>query len=110
MAVAANSPFLFGRDLWAETRIPLFEQANQKRVCFVYDHVEFVAIQAKKNVRGEKRDALVSVDEGVIHDEGFKQGCAHFREVFVIPGLRSEQRAIQQAKISNAGLTAESFD
>lgn len=27
VAVSANSPFLFGRDLWAETRIPLFEQA-----------------------------------------------------------------------------------
>ncbi len=27
LAAAANSPFLFGRDLWAETRIPLFEQA-----------------------------------------------------------------------------------
>lgn len=27
VAVAANSPFLFGHDLWAETRIPLFEQA-----------------------------------------------------------------------------------
>lgn len=27
VAVAANSPFLFGRDLWEESRIPLFEQA-----------------------------------------------------------------------------------
>lgn len=27
MALCANSPLLFGRDLWAETRIPLFEQA-----------------------------------------------------------------------------------
>ncbi len=27
VAVGANSPFLFGHDLWAETRIPLFEQA-----------------------------------------------------------------------------------
>ena len=27
MAVSANSPFLFGKDLWAESRIPLFEQA-----------------------------------------------------------------------------------
>ena len=26
VAVAANSPFLFGRDLWRETRVPLFEQ------------------------------------------------------------------------------------
>lgn len=27
VAAAANSPYLFGRDLWDETRIPLFEQA-----------------------------------------------------------------------------------
>jgi gamma-glutamyl:cysteine ligase YbdK (ATP-grasp superfamily) len=27
VAITANSPFLFGRDLWAETRIPLFEQS-----------------------------------------------------------------------------------
>ena len=27
VAVAANSPYLFGRDLWDETRIPAFEQA-----------------------------------------------------------------------------------
>jgi len=27
VALAANSPFLFGRDLWDETRVPLFEQA-----------------------------------------------------------------------------------
>ncbi len=27
VAVSANSPFLFGKDLWCETRIPVFEQA-----------------------------------------------------------------------------------
>lgn len=27
VAMSANSPFLFGKDLWDETRIPLFEQA-----------------------------------------------------------------------------------
>jgi gamma-glutamyl:cysteine ligase YbdK (ATP-grasp superfamily) len=27
VALSANAPFLFGRDLWAETRIPLFEQS-----------------------------------------------------------------------------------
>jgi len=27
VAVSANSPFLFGKELWQETRIPLFEQA-----------------------------------------------------------------------------------
>jgi gamma-glutamyl:cysteine ligase YbdK (ATP-grasp superfamily) len=30
-ALGANSPFLFGRELWAETRIPLFEQATDTR-------------------------------------------------------------------------------
>lgn len=27
VGISANSPFLFGRNLWSETRIPLFEQA-----------------------------------------------------------------------------------
>ncbi len=27
VAVSANAPYLFGRDLWDETRVPLFEQA-----------------------------------------------------------------------------------
>lgn len=31
LAVGANSPFLFGRQLWAETRIALFEQATDTR-------------------------------------------------------------------------------
>jgi hypothetical protein len=31
VALAANSPYLFGRHLWAETRIPLFEQAIETR-------------------------------------------------------------------------------
>ncbi|KAA9381744.1 glutamate--cysteine ligase [Microbispora cellulosiformans] len=31
VAVAANSPFLFGRELWRETRISLFEQATDTR-------------------------------------------------------------------------------
>jgi gamma-glutamyl:cysteine ligase YbdK (ATP-grasp superfamily) len=31
VALAANSPFLFGRQLWQETRIPLFEQSTDTR-------------------------------------------------------------------------------
>jgi hypothetical protein len=31
VAVAANSPFLFGRELWRETRLILFEQATDTR-------------------------------------------------------------------------------
>jgi hypothetical protein len=29
VAISANSPFLFGKELWHETRIPLFEQAAE---------------------------------------------------------------------------------
>lgn len=51
VALAANSPFLFGADLWDETRIPLFEQAvrlpgyawldgtRQERVTFGHDYI-----------------------------------------------------------------------
>jgi gamma-glutamyl:cysteine ligase YbdK (ATP-grasp superfamily) len=31
LALGANSPFLFGKQLWQETRIPLFEQATDAR-------------------------------------------------------------------------------
>jgi gamma-glutamyl:cysteine ligase YbdK (ATP-grasp superfamily) len=31
VALAANSPYLFGRELWRETRLPLFEQVTDTR-------------------------------------------------------------------------------
>ncbi len=31
VALGANAPFLFGRELWRETRVPLFEQATDTR-------------------------------------------------------------------------------
>lgn len=46
VAIAANSPYLFGKDLWDETRIPLFEQSvrvggpGQHRVGFGYGFLE----------------------------------------------------------------------
>ena len=45
VAMSANSPFLFGRRLWDETRIPLFEQAVEcgelahRRVSFGDDYI-----------------------------------------------------------------------
>ncbi len=46
VAISANSPYLFGKDLWDETRIPLFEQSvrlgepGQHRVSFGYGYLE----------------------------------------------------------------------
>jgi len=46
VAISANSPYLFGKDLWDESRIPLFEQSvevgnpNRRRVCFGYGYIK----------------------------------------------------------------------
>jgi gamma-glutamyl:cysteine ligase YbdK (ATP-grasp superfamily) len=54
VALTANSPFLFGRDLWDETRIPLFEQAvavsatthsKRNRVSFGHGYVTHSLIE-----------------------------------------------------------------
>ena len=52
VALAANSPYLFGHDLWDETRIPLFEQAvsvgasdYSKRVSFGVRYAEHSVLE-----------------------------------------------------------------
>ncbi len=40
VAISANSPYLFGRDLWDETRIPLFEQAVAMADVYGHDGVQ----------------------------------------------------------------------
>jgi hypothetical protein len=55
VAASANSPFLFGRDLWEETRVPLFEQAvdtgGRQRVTFGSGYLESSPIESfRENV------------------------------------------------------------
>jgi len=40
VAVSANSPYLFGKDLWDETRIPLFEQSVEIKADKQLDEVQ----------------------------------------------------------------------
>lgn len=66
VAVSANSPFLFGRDLWDETRIPLFEQAVE---------VGGYAAAAQGPLR------RVSFGSGYVHEslfECFQENLDHF--------------------------------
>jgi gamma-glutamyl:cysteine ligase YbdK (ATP-grasp superfamily) len=59
VALASNSPFLFGRELWCETRIPLFEQAVsvggsplRERVGFGINYAEGTVLDAfRANIR-----------------------------------------------------------
>ncbi|MCG6862328.1 MAG: glutamate--cysteine ligase [Chromatiaceae bacterium] len=50
VAVSANSPFLFGCDLWAESRIPLFEQAVSVGGSFFGERVTFGLRYVKDSV------------------------------------------------------------
>ena len=50
VAVSANSPFLFGYDLWEESRIPLFEQAVSVGGSFFCERVTFGLRYAEDSV------------------------------------------------------------
>jgi gamma-glutamyl:cysteine ligase YbdK (ATP-grasp superfamily) len=50
VAIAANSPYLFGRDLWDETRIPLFEQAVSPGGPILEERVSFGFRYARASV------------------------------------------------------------
>jgi hypothetical protein len=79
VAVSANSPFLFGHNLWQETRIPLFEQAIEsggyagathgpvKRVSFGSDYARHSIFECfQENL--EHFPALLPVDLGEASD------------------------------------------
>ena len=73
-------------------------------------YLQFISIQTKRDICPKKGNALVTVNEGAVHDQGLEQGSAHFRQVFVVTGLGPEKRAIEKAWIPNADFTAESLD
>jgi hypothetical protein len=50
VAVSANSPYLFGCDLWAETRIPLFEQAVSAGGSTLCERVSFGVRYAERSI------------------------------------------------------------
>ena len=50
VALAANSPYLFGHNLWAETRIPVFEQTIEIGRTELTKRVSFGASYAKQSI------------------------------------------------------------
>jgi hypothetical protein len=50
VGIAANSPFLFGCDLWSETRIPLFEQAVSVGGSILSERVSFGIRYAEQSI------------------------------------------------------------
>ncbi|MGD8711623.1 MAG: glutamate-cysteine ligase family protein [Thiohalophilus sp.] len=66
VALTANSPFLFGKNLWAETRIPVFEQAV---AVGGYDAARFGPIRRVTFGNGYVRESLM---------ECFEDNLAHY--------------------------------
>ena len=66
LAVGANSPFLFGRELWDETRIPLFEQSIEAGG---FEGVNRGPLLRVSFGQGYARNSLY---------EPFQENCEHF--------------------------------
>jgi gamma-glutamylcysteine synthetase len=65
VALSANSPFLFGKNLWAETRIPVFEQAVSVGG---YDAARFGPIRRVTFGNGYVRNSLMECfDDNLAH-------------------------------------------
>jgi len=82
VAAATNSPYLFGRDLWAETRIPLFEQAagvgaagGPQRVTFGHGYLRHGTLELFERNRKDFPVMLPVLCDGP--PERFEHLCLH---------------------------------
>jgi len=80
MAIAANSPFLFGKKLWHETRIPLFEQSidtgsGKKRVSFGSGYAEISMSECFDENNNDFEVLLPMIFESKADE--FKHLCLH---------------------------------
>ena len=76
VAISANSPYLFGKDLWDETRIPVFEQAVESGG---FDHASRGPIKRVTFGSGYIRDSI---------QECFRENLEHYP--VLLPTLMKE--------------------
>lgn len=68
------------------------------------------AVEAEEDVQAGEGDALVAVDEAVVHGETFPQSRRLLDEVGIVAGLRAQQRGFDQAVVAHALRSAEQFE
>ena len=67
---------------------------------FLSVYLKLVTVQAQENVGGKEGNAFITVNEGVVHDEGLEQRCGHFGKISVVAGAGTIQCAFQKAGIA----------
>jgi hypothetical protein len=72
-------------------------------------YLQLVAVETQKNVGSKECNALVTVDERVVHDERLEKGCCHPGEIFVITGPGTVQSTFQQAGIAHSHQSSKAF-
>ena len=86
MAIAANSPIVFGKRLWHETRIALFQQSLDTRTS--HDHLR-------------ERSPRVNFGNGWLHDsilEIYREDVARFRVLMTADELEDSLAKIMEGK------------
>ncbi len=86
MAIAANSPIVFGKRLWHETRIALFQQSLDTRTS--HDHLR-------------ERSPRVNFGSGWLHDsilEIYREDIARFRVLMTADELEDSLAKIMEGK------------
>ena len=86
------------------------EKTNEKSVPLVGVYDDLETIHAQKNVRRKEADALVPVDERVIHEERLEQRGRHTREVRIVPGLGAKEGALQESDVPDATRSTEDLN
>ena len=89
LAAATNSPVLFGRRLWAETRIALFEQSCDIRTPGLHLREQMGRVSFGRNwVRGSVVDI-------------FKEAIGRFRALVTTSGHDDSMKELDQGRIPN---------
>ena len=76
IALGANSPFLLGKELWQETRIPLFEQATDVYI-FAQTERNARALEDKLSLPVGALDPTITEPPGRVCP---KHHCLHWRQ------------------------------
>lgn len=68
------------------------------------------AMEAEVDVGSSDSDPLFPIEEWMILDQAFKEGCRLGDRIFVVAGLWSEHGALQGAEVANTVSAAKLID